>query len=270
MKERLFDAHHELENRHWWFRGRRRAILALGEELLHPGDRIVDVGCGTGADIGAFPAHYDRYGIDVSDRAIALARTTYPGVTFEAGPAPTTGADVLGGADLVLLCDVLEHVADDSCFLTGLLNTMKTGSNLLITVPADPGLWGPHDEVYGHFRRYTTGSLSAVWAGCDVEVHLLAPFNRRLYPAARVVRALSATRGKGMGSESSDLVLPWSPVNSLLERVFAGETEQLLRALRRGRKRLPGRGLSLVAVLKRGKVLSSGAQREDGRGGGHE
>lgn len=251
MEEALFATHRDLESRHWWFRGRRRAIVELGLLLVPRGGSVVDAGCGTGADLAAFPASYGRHGLDISPTAIAFARENHPEVSFEVGAVPEAGGTAIGAADLVLLCDVLEHIEDHVGFLQGLVSMMKPGSNLLLTVPADPRLWSPHDEVYGHFRRYTRSSLAALWQGAPMKPRLLAPFNRRLYPVARAVRFASALRGRGWGSEASDLALPWAPVNRMLERVFAGEASVLAEALKDGRTEVPGRGLSLLAVLER-------------------
>jgi trans-aconitate methyltransferase len=257
VEEALFATHRDLENRHWWFRGRRRAIVELGLRLMPPGGSVVDAGCGTGADIAAFPATYRRHGLDISATAIAFARENHPAVSFEVGAVPEAGGDAIGAADLVLLCDVLEHIEDHVAFLHGLVTLMKPGANLLLTVPADPRLWSPHDEVYGHFRRYTRSTLAAVWQDAPVRPRLLAPFNRRLYPVARAARAVSAWRGRGWGSEASDLALPWAPVNRLLERVFAGEAPALAGALDRGQTEVSGRGLSLLAVLERSAAPAS-------------
>jgi SAM-dependent methyltransferase len=254
VEEALFATHRDLEDRHWWFRGRRRAIRDLGILLVPGGGTVVDVGCGTGADIAAFPSFYGRHGIDISPTAVAFARESHPDVVFEVGAVPEAGGDAIGAADLVLLCDVLEHIEDDVSFLGALVAMMKPGASLLLTVPADPRLWSPHDEVYGDFRRDTRSTLPAAWAGAPVRQRLLAPFNRRLYPAARAVRAPSALRGRGWGSEASDLALPWSPVNTVLERLFAGEVPALAQALKTGRTEVRGRGVSLLAVLERSAV----------------
>ncbi len=254
MKEQLFSTHHALEARHWWFRGRRRAILELGTRLLPERGVVVDVGCGTGADIGAFPERHDRHGIDSSPTAIQLARRAHPGVSFETGAAPEAGREMIGRADLVLLCDVLEHVEHDHAFLERLIGSMRPEAHLLMTVPFGPWLWSPHDEVYGHYRRYTREMLWDAWSGVPAEVRLLAPFNRRLYPLARMVRRLGAWRGSGTGREGSDMGLPWAPVNRALERVFTGEVPGLVDALKRGRRDLPGHGLSLLAILRRSQA----------------
>jgi SAM-dependent methyltransferase len=253
MQEGLFAAHHALEERHWWFRARRRALLELGTSLLPPAGRLVDVGCGTGADVASFSPSYDRRGIDASETAIAFARERHEGVRFEVGALPGAGADTIGSADLVLLCDVLEHIERDEEFLVWLMATMKPGAHLLITVPADPRLWSPHDEVYGHYRRYTAASLSALWVGLPVTVRLLAPFNRILYPVARIARAFARRRGRSWGSEQSDLGMPWAPLNWLLERLFSLEVPALRTRLESGVARGTGHaahGVSLIAVLR--------------------
>jgi SAM-dependent methyltransferase len=250
MQEGLFAAHHALEERHWWFRARRRALLEIGTSLLPPGGRIVDVGCGTGADLASFSPSYDRHGIDVSATAIAFARERHGGVHFQVGALPGAGADTIGSADLVLLCDVLEHIEHDGEFLRWLISTMKPAAHLLITVPADPRLWSPHDEVYGHYRRYTEDSLSALWAGLPVRVRLLAPFNRILYPVARLARSFARRRGASWGSERSDLAMPWAPANWLLERLFSLEVPALRTDLESGRASVRGQGVSLIVVLR--------------------
>lgn len=57
------------------------------------------------------------------------------------------------------LFDVLEHMQDDSGFLTRLYNLTAPGGRLYLTVPAYPWLWSQEDETAGHFRRYTMGQL---------------------------------------------------------------------------------------------------------------
>jgi len=124
-----------------------------------------------------------------------------------------------------------------------------------MTVPADPKLWSPHDEVYGHCRRYTSEVLARVWEGLPVEARLLAPFNRILYPAVRVVRAVTNRRGRRVGSVKGDLSLPWSPVNCLLERLFSLEVPAILRLLNGAPTRVDGRGVSLFTVLRKTEAV---------------
>lgn len=61
----------------------------------------------------------------------------------------------------LLLMDVLEHVEMDETFLLNLYAEVPAGSRLFITVPADPSLFGSHDQQLGHYRRYTAKQLQA-------------------------------------------------------------------------------------------------------------
>lgn len=219
--------------------------------LLPPGGRVVDVGCGTGADVASFPASFDRHGLDQSETAIRFAEERHAGVRFSVAALPDEGAGPIGEADLVLLCDVLEHIEDDTGFLGWLITTMKPDSHLLMTVPAGPELWSPHDEVYGHYRRYTPEALAGVWDGLPVDVRLLAPFNRILYPVVRVARAVANRRGRSLGNQKGDLTLPWPPVNWLLERLFSLEIPAIRARLDGESGRTGSRGVSLFSVLRK-------------------
>ena len=90
--------------------------------------------------------------------------------------------------DVVTLLDVLEHQEDDYGFLEGLLQRMRPGAILVLTVPALPGLWSAWDVGLGHHRRYRKDSLRQVLSRSPVrmeEVNYLFP---ELVPAAFIRR----------------------------------------------------------------------------------
>lgn len=251
MNREVFELQGRIEEVHWWFRARRHVLLRLGRELLPEPGTILDCGCGTGGNICAFPPVHRRFGVDPSPEAIAIARAKCPGVEFVQGMVPQDASEEIHAADLVLLTDVLEHVEEDGEVLAGLVKGMKPGAHLLLTVPADPGLWSPHDVSHGHFRRYTADMLASLWKGLPVVVRLLAPFNRRLYPFVWMVRQLTRACRRSAGAAGTDLRLPARPVNEILFRIFSGEAEGLLKAMA-GTASVPGgRGVSLVAVLRK-------------------
>ncbi len=286
MQSEQFQLHAQIEDRHWWFVGRRRILRELvhkispppqgGNDGRHPhlatasrlrrpgplprgeGERkiVVDIGCGTGANLAALADEYRCVGIDTSDEAIALARRRFPGVTFVSGSAPRDVAPWLKQASVVMLTDVLEHVEDDRGLLADIVEACSPGTQILITVPADMRLWSPHDVAFGHYRRYDVENLAAVWVGLPVSPRLVSHFNTRLYPVVRAVRTMSRWRGRTAGQANTDFKLPVRPINLALEKCFGGESRRLLRAVDTN-KRAYRQGVSLVAVLMRdGNLLT--------------
>ena len=253
MQRQQFQLHADIEHRHWWFVARRRIMRRLVSEVLgvSPETTVVDVGCGTGANIAALAQGYTCVGIDTSAQAIELARERFPHVQFIAGRAPHDLGEVMQRARLFTLMDVLEHVADDFAMLSELLAAAAPGSYFLLTVPADESLWSEHDESFGHYRRYDRSRFERLWAELPVRELLVSYFNVRLAPVIRLVRAWNRRRGKTAGEAGTDFWIPAAPVNRLLQAVFAGESRRLLALLRGRRARGYSSGASLMALLRR-------------------
>lgn len=252
MQDAQFHLHAEIEDRHWWFQGRRKILCDLTAALpVARGERlIVDVGCGTGANAAALASLGRVVGVDPSAPAIAHAQERFAQAEFRQGFAPLAVADLLPRTDVLLLADVIEHVSDDFEFLSRLLEPLPPGAHVLLTTPADPRLWSPHDESFGHYRRYERDRLRAVWAGLPVRERLLSGCNVRLAPIVRGVRWLAQRRGQSAGAAGTDFSMPRPWLNRSLQAIFAGESRRLVRCLER-RARPYQSGVSWVAVLER-------------------
>jgi SAM-dependent methyltransferase len=261
MQHSQFLLHAEIETRHWWFVARRRIICRLVEAVAPPSPAtcIIDIGCGTGANLAALATRYACTGIDAAAAAIALARTRYPRVQFLHGESPRDCSASLARADVVLLLDVLEHVADDFLFFSENLAAIKPGAHVLLSVPAHAALWTEHDVSFGHYRRYDRGRLAQVWRGLPVQVCLLSFYNSRLYPVVRAIRTLNRWRGRAAGRAGTDFAMPPAPLNRLLAHLFVGEALRLVQALHNPARSYP-QGVSLIALLRReaGAVVPRG------------
>lgn len=252
MQSAQFELHAEIEQTHWWFVARRQIMKTLVAQVLPPGEgTIVDVGCGTGANIASLADDYDCVGIDTSGEGIELARRRFSNVRFINGRAPQDLGELAGGAQLFLLMDVLEHVPDDFAMLSELMAAAQPGAYFVLTVPADMKLWSPHDESFGHYRRYTRQRLAQVWSDLPVETQLLSHYNARLRPLVRLVRAANRRRGGSRGQAGTDFNIPSRPLNWALRRTFAGEAGVLVDALQGRRQRTYRKGVSLIALLRR-------------------
>ena len=150
----------------------------------------------------------------------------------------------------MLAMDVMEHVPDDFALTSSLLSVLKPGGHLLVTVPADETLWSPHDVHFGHYRRYTRERLERVWHGLPVTPLLVSHYMARLLPAVRTVRAVNRWRGRAAGAAGTDFAMPPAWINRGLENTFAAEAYRLVAAMRES-SRAYGRGVSLIAILRR-------------------
>src|ERR1041384_7158508 len=216
LKDEVFELQASLEESHWWFLGRRSILHSLLAAILppHSGGTVIDIGCGTGGNIASLAEGYRCVGLEPAPAALALARRRYPSVQFVAGGDPALVAEFVTPGTVILLTDVLEHVVDDFLLFSQVLAIMPPGSHVLLTVPANPALWSPHDVALAHYRRYDIARLRLVWHQLPVREHLVTPFNARLYPLVRLRRALAALSGTSSGSRGTDLSLP--PFNARL------------------------------------------------------
>lgn len=245
MQREQFEAHAALEDRHWWFTARREILRQLLHAIAPPHQRVVlvDLGCGTGGNAAAFAREYRVLGLDPSPDAIALARRRFPDVAFLQSDDPGRGAEHLAPGGVLLMTDVLEHVADDAGLLARAVAVVPSGGHLLLTVPADPRLWSRHDTQFGHFRRYRIEEFRALWRTLPVTERLLSPYNARLRPIIAAIRRFTRDGG-------SDLAIPTPGLNAALHRVFAGEARALVRAVDTGRPPFR-RGVSIAAILRK-------------------
>lgn len=170
MYEHEYDAMYRLENSYWWYVARR----ALAVELLHDeidgrdSVRILDVGCGTGANVDAFAQLAPTVGVDTSMDALHFCQRR--GIRTVALSPVEDLPFACGTFDVVTALDVLEHTDDDLHALREVRRVMKPESLILITVPAYGFLWSEHDEALKHRRRYTAHELrnKLVVSGFDV------------------------------------------------------------------------------------------------------
>lgn len=233
---------HRVEDRHWWYRGRRSVIERVIEDLQLAGEaRILDAGCGSGRNMVEFARHGTVTGVELSDTSVALARERGAGEVIEGSVLEMPFEP--GTFELAASLDVIEHLQDDLAALRELRRVVAPGGALLVTVPAYQWLWSGHDEINHHFRRYTRRSLQQIGEQAGWRQVRTTYFNSLLLPAAILLRVLDRFSRKTTES-SLDLWIPPAPVNWVLERPLALESALIGRG-----GRIPA-GLSLLAVFR--------------------
>jgi len=242
MERVIYDHMAQLDQRHWWYRGRRRVLAELLRRTvtLPKRAKILELGCGTGHNLAMLSQFgvVDALELDEEARNIAEKRL---GHRVMSAPLPEIQEVADGAYDLIGAFDVIEHIDDDQAALASIASKLKHGGTLVLTVPAHPWLWSAHDTVNHHKRRYSKRALKQLIDRSPLKLEKIGYFNSLLFPLAVAKRVAS----KLSGSKDASIGLPSPPVNSALERAFAAERHLI------GRVGLPP-GLSLFAVAKQG------------------
>jgi SAM-dependent methyltransferase len=247
MDETLYHQFAHIEDDHWWFRGRRDIIRSLLRRWLPPPPadqrrRILDVGCGTGAMLPLLQEFGDVEGLECSSDALDYCRSRVgDAVPLHQGLLPD-GIPAGHCYDLVTAFDVIEHIPDEVEALRAMRQALQPGGTLLCTVPAFMFLWGPHDDINHHYRRYTRALLVKQLSRAGFKVRRVSYFNTLLFPpiaGVRLARRVIPSRQNG----GSDFSVGPPLANRVLTSLFAAERHVLPRAP------LPF-GVSLVAMAR--------------------
>ena len=232
MQQHTYAIMRRVEESHWWFVGRRQIIRSFLERAVRQlrklktdrgdeaGIKILDVGCGTGANLELLAQFGEAEGVDVSSEALTFCRER--GLANVKQGAAEALPYVDGSFDLVTGLDVVEHLDDDFAGLREMRRILTRDGRALLFVPAFMFLWGVQDDISNHRRRYTLPGLKRVLreAGFEIEratyanISFFAPillgrlFMRatRLRPESEnniTIGFLNGALGKLLGAESS-------------------------------------------------------------------
>ena len=146
------------------------------------GDRVLEVGAGTGNMTRYLSAREQVVATDVDPKYVQMLGNTFandPRVhacRFDLGvDATPDGLD--GGFDTVLCLNVLEHVEDDAAALRRIYGVLADQGRVVLVVPAMPSLYGEIDRAIGHYRRYDRADLAHKLESAGFVVEHTSTFN---------------------------------------------------------------------------------------------
>jgi SAM-dependent methyltransferase len=141
--------------------------LAFLRAEVHAGDRVLDIGCGTGEFTAALAEAGARsVGVEVATAAVERARARHPGVAFQLVPfdGPLPFED--GSFELAWASEVIEHVADTARWLSEVRRVLVSTGRLLVTTPSHgrlrvalSGVERFSEPLGDHLHLYTKASL---------------------------------------------------------------------------------------------------------------
>jgi len=233
-----FDILRDMQQRHFWYRGRHRFLLRALQDQIR---RMPREGGLSGIDLGGGCGGWLRYLDDHRPDAfteLALADSSLKAMEM-AGPivGPRVGRyqiDLLNLGwnerwDVAFLLDVLEHIPADLAALRQIWQSLRPGGLLLMTVPALKFFWSYNDEMASHVRRYSRDDLHRLAADAGFEVCTTRYFMFFLSPLLLLSRlkrvdcaTLSQEQIRDIGHHTHRT--PPMLLNRLLQWIFALET----------------------------------------------
>lgn len=222
MDPEFSQRYRELYERHWWFRAREELIIKFLRRNQPPGGwgTILDVGCGDGLFFRELAQFGDVEGIEVSADVISPDNPYRHRIHI--GPFDKTFQPDKKYS-LVLMLDVLEHLAEPVEALRIALSHLQPNGSLLITVPAFKALWTSHDELNYHFTRYTKATFNRIAENAGMKTAESRYLFYWLFPVKLAVRGKESL----FGSTPKIPGIPPSGLNRMLYWVSRLEEELL-------------------------------------------
>lgn len=228
MQQHTYSIMYEVEGKHWWFAGRRRIIAEfvgrVCREMKEPRPKILDVGCGTGANLQMLSQFGAAEGVDVSPDALDFCRSR--GLTRVKQGAAEHLPFADAAFDLVTGLDVVEHLDDDIAGLREMRRVLRPDGRVVLFVPAFMFLWGVQDDISHHRRRYTLPELTEKLGAAGLKVERASYANITFFVPILIGRTLMRLTGLRPSSENN---LTIGALNGLLGRVLGAESRWLRR-----------------------------------------
>jgi SAM-dependent methyltransferase len=191
---------------HWYYVSKGRAL----ERMLHDvkTTQVLDVGAGS----GVFARRLIEAGI--CERATCVD-PAYENERIEdhRGHRLSFVRSVADDRqELILMMDVLEHVADDVGLLSHYARLLGRNGHVLITVPAFQFLWSGHDEYLEHHRRYTKASIEKVVIAAGLDVVRTRYFFGLLFPVVAALRCADRYMVRHRNKEAKSALRPYPDI----------------------------------------------------------
>jgi ubiquinone/menaquinone biosynthesis C-methylase UbiE len=228
--DRFLEATYRAERDHFWFRGLARFSERFIQRALHGvrHPRLLDCGCGTGANMKRLSTYGAVTGFDVSWEGLQFARMYEQRRLAQATVTHIPFADAT--FDLVTAFDVLACLNEESerAALGEMHRVLRPGGAILINTAALQFLKGQH-AVFGYeVRRMRRSTLRRALERAGFRIDRLTYTNFSLMPLVVPVRLSQRLMGLSTPEETGiDIVIPPAPVNAALSTLVMLEAQAL-------------------------------------------
>lgn len=228
--DRLIEATRRAEQHHFWFRGFTRFTQPLIEAAVSgvTRPRILDCGCGTGANMRRLAEYGETTGFDLTWVGLQYARDYGLGRLTQASITHIPFRDE--AFDLVTAFDILACLEspDEARALAEMRRVLKPGGALVLNTAALPILRGNHAVFGAEVRRTTRPLLAGALTHAGFRVVRLTYTNFTLFPLMLAVRLAQRMIGLATPEEGgTDIAIPPSPINQTLTALLTAESKAL-------------------------------------------
>jgi SAM-dependent methyltransferase len=221
--QHLLRATAKAETRHFWFRGFRAFVTPLLKDAAagRPHPRLLDCGCGTGANVALLDTFGRAYGFDLTDIGLRIGReagrTRLARASVTAVPFPTAAFDIVTSFDVLYS---LED-ADERAAIAEMYRLLKPGGFAIVNVAAMHVLRGDHSVLSHEIRRYSRDDLRARLERAGFVIERLTYTNATLFVPLAIARLIQRRRGLRRESEAgSEISVPSEPINAIMTAVM--------------------------------------------------
>ena len=215
---------YSLEDNHWFYRGIRAILKNSFEKLLKNNSvntpiKILDIGCGSGANLFWLQEYGAVYGIDISELAIDCAKKR------ELKNLTISSAEELPYEDnyfdfvfsVQVFCNISE---DDLKAWKEAYRVLKPGGYFISLLPACSLLFSNHDLASGSYRRYDVKDILKASDESGFEICRITFYNFLLFPLAAGFRLIPKMLNRGNLVAETDLRKVNTVVNYILTNIM--------------------------------------------------
>jgi SAM-dependent methyltransferase len=225
--EHLLRATARAEARHFWFRGFRYFVTPLLRQATEglSAARLLDCGCGTGANLGLLNRFGRAYGFDLSEVGPRIGRESgrrrLARATVAAVPFPANAFDVVTSFDVLYSLETpVERAA-----VAEMYRVTRPGGYAVVNVAAMESLRGDHSILSRELRRYSRPGLRRLLEDAGFRIVRLTYTNAPLFLPMVALRALQRARGLAREEDAQhEITVPAAPVNALLTGLLLAES----------------------------------------------